>query len=75
MLDENWTAVEVFCVCTPTVAGLGVVVGISTAEIASAVRLLRVPRREWPDVVRQVHFMGRCLAEFDAERQAERGSR
>lgn len=64
-----------FGVCTPTVAGLGVVVGIAAQEIAAAVRLLRVPRAEWPDVARQVHFMGRCLAEFDAERQAQRGSR
>lgn len=75
VLEENWTAVGVFGVCTPTLAGFGVVVGISTCEIAAAVRLLRVPRAEWPDVVRQVHFMGRCLAEFDAERQAQRRSR
>ncbi len=74
VLDENWTAVEVFLVCVPAVAGMGGVVGIATTEIAAAVRLLRVPRAEWPDVVRQVHFMGRCLAEFEAERKPAAGS-
>lgn len=70
MLDENEWAVAAFLVCTPVIAGLGSVAGIAATEVASAVRLLRIPRAEWPAVARKVHYMGRCLAQIDAERQA-----
>lgn len=70
MLDENVSAVDAFLVCTPVIAGLGGVAGIAATEVAAAVRLLRIPRAEWPTVARKVHCMGRCLAEIDAERQA-----
>ena len=45
------------------VGGMGVhYQGITSGEVYSACMLLRVPRREWPEVVDDVQHMGRTVA-------------
>lgn len=66
-----WTAVEVFEHCElHVVAGaFGVQYkGISAREVHSACSLLRVPRRDWPDTVSDVQYMGRAVARAFNER-------
>lgn len=59
-----WSAVEVFERCEmAVVGGMGVhYQGITSGEVYSACMLLRVPRREWPEVVDDVQHMGRTVA-------------
>lgn len=69
VLEENWTAVSVYARCQSTViavAGMNggrlVHLGVSAQEAEAAVRLLRVPRREWPDVLARVQVMSAAAA-------------
>lgn len=69
VLEENWTAVSVYARCQSTVVGLSGVsgvrllhLGVSAQEAEAAVRMLRVPRREWPDVLQRVQVMSAAAA-------------
>lgn len=77
VFDENWTAVQVYVRCQMTViavAGIGggrlIYRGVSAQEAGAAARLLRVPRREWPDVLARVQIMGAAAANYLNDRRA-----
>jgi hypothetical protein len=46
--------------------------GIGPEAIRAAVALLRIPRRDWPDLAEDVGYMGRCVA---AERNKQAAAR
>lgn len=57
---ENWPTVLVFCRCTWTkVIGFTHVewIGISAQEVLAAAQLLRIPRKDWPEVQAGIALM------------------
>jgi hypothetical protein len=58
--------VEVFQCCQLTIsAGMAVFVqGFSAAEIESACRLLRIPRRDRPQLLADLMLMGKAAADY-----------
>lgn len=77
VLEENWTAVQVYARCQGTVVAVSgmnggrlVHLGVSAQEAGAAVRLLRVPRREWPDVLARVQVMSAAAANYSNGRRA-----
>lgn len=69
----NWVPVEVFeCCRIELVGGMGASYnGISASEAMSACTLLDVSRREWPEVLTDVQFMGRVVSAALNKRIAE----
>lgn len=74
----NLDAVGVFQLCP--VAGIGHMggihwTGIDSAAIRAACLLLRMPRRRWPDLARDVAYMGDCVAQHRNREAAARAKR
>lgn len=62
----NWPAVEVYQRCRLEIVAGGFSVhynGIAPAEIRAALDLLDVPRPQWPDLLDDVQYMGRCASD------------
>jgi hypothetical protein len=73
----NWNIVEVFRVCQPQIiGGMGVWwQGVGAGEVYSGCKLLRIPSREWPEVVAGVQYMARVVADYrngEASKERER---
>ena len=72
----NQDAVRAFQLCP--IGGIGggmggvLWIGIGPEAIRAAVALLRIPRRDWPELAEDVGYMGRCVA---AERSKQAAAR
>ncbi len=77
VLEENWTAVGVYARCQLSVVAVSgmtggrlVYLGVTAQETEAAARMLKVPRREWPDVLGRVRVMSAAAAEYLNNRRA-----
>lgn len=75
----NLDAVDVFQLCPVVAVGAGMGglhwQGIAPSEIRSVCFLLRLPRVKWPELVGDVVFMGRCVADARNRQAAEQAWR
>jgi len=65
VLADNWTTVSVYSNCQLTFvggAGGAVCMGVSALEMEAAMRMRRLPRKEWQQVAAGVQLMGRVAA-------------
>lgn len=74
--DCNVPSVEVFERCRlDVVAGMAVFYnGIAPPEIRATLQLMGVPAAEWPDLLDDIQFMGRCASDALNERSKNRES-
>ena len=73
VLECNWTAVQTYLRCQLTVVSgmAGVVIcGVSASEVMASARMLRVPVREWPEVIDAVQLLAGMVAKIENEKMA-----
>lgn len=74
MLEENWSAVQVFVRCRQEyVAGMASAhaLGFNAREVESACRLAGIATDQWPEVSDQVLHMGGIAATVLNDRQGK----
>jgi energy-converting hydrogenase Eha subunit G len=75
VLDDNASAVQVYLRCQQTMlAGMSgaVILGVSASEAMASARMLRVPVREWPDVIDGVQQLASLVAKIENAKAAAR---
>lgn len=75
VLAENESAVQVYLRCQQTMlAGMSgaVILGVSASEAMASARMLRVPVREWPDVIDGVQLLASLVAKIENDKAAAR---
>ena len=72
---ENMSAVLVYLRCqSTTVAGFSgaFILGVSAAEALAAARMLRIPAREWPEVIDGVQLLASHVAKIENDKAKAR---
>lgn len=71
VLADHWNGVQVYLRCQQTMlAGMGggALVGVSAQEVRAAAIMLRVPSREWPDVIDTAQELAALVARIENEK-------
>lgn len=75
VLAPNWWGVNVYMRCQQTLlSGMsgGVFLGVSAQEVRAAASMLRVPAREWPDVIDTAQALAGMVAKIENDRAESR---
>ena len=78
VLAENWHAVQAYVRCQHTMlAGMGgaVYLGVSSQEVRAAASMLRIPSREWPDVIDGAQALASKIAAIENAKAEARAKR
>lgn len=73
VLRCNWSAVRAYLRCQQTMlAGMGgaAYMGVSATEVRAAVSMLRIPAREWPDVIDGAQTLAGMVAKIENDKLA-----